>query len=653
MRWDPWTGLARLGSGGRPESGPALSDGAARAAAATLLQDHGALWGADRVELVQVRWRNSGPAWHATWEQHLDGGPLRGAFLDLTLGADGHLVAFRSTLLPNLRVSRHHLGLDVARRACETLVGSSLSIEASEEIVAVRPLQRYEAFAALELTLRSPLGARWRAMVDAATGSVAALESLLRTEYVEGTTTGTIKPLYEHDPLVNATFPWLLVRLGDPSSADSTASDAAGSFALSANPGAAQLEATLAGLYVTVDNEAPRGTSPRFSTLVAVPGTAAVHLTSDHARDDERSIYVHANIIHDYARRRFGFSQLDYPVPAVASVRNPSSGEPNYSNAFWDGQRMGFGVGGSGNFGLFADVVYHEYTHAITDVLYRPVGGLRGTIGAAIHEALSDYFACTLTDEPRVGEYLGGLAGFRNLDNELVWPEDRHPGDEEHANGEILGGALWHVRTAVGAEVADRVIHFARELFPQTFDEYLEAILLEDDLLYGDSAPGNGSPHREAILAAFGRHGIGPLVEQEIRIVHTALHDTEDAATARRVSARHGSRVVEGMRLHWSTGGDWTVESMQADPAGGFTALLPGQADGTMVSYYLTAYRTRPYEEQRLPATAPAAVFSYRVGVDHEAPHLEHAPLVEVPAFGWPAELHVRLQDNLGVAYAY
>jgi hypothetical protein len=512
--------------------------------------------------------------------------------------------------------------------------------------------------AALELELGGPHGARWYAVVEAMTGRLLALESLVRHELLSGTATGDIVPLYAMDPLVSRAFPWLLLQL-DAQPGASAYTDGGGRYQILAAPGTWMLRSLLQGLFVQVEQQAEPIPSPGFARPVDVPGTSPVHFGPAEARDDERTIYLHTNVIHDYARSRFGFVLLDFPLPAVAAVRNPQNGSPDYANAFWDGQRMGFGNGAGSfqNFGLFADVIYHEYTHAITDHMYRPGGGLQGAIGGAIHEALSDYFACTLTDEPLVGEYLsGGPDYLRNLDNALIWPDDRDPGDEEHANGEILGGALWHVRERLGAAVADRVIHFARQLYPRDFEAYLEAILLQDDLLYGDAAPGNGSPHREDILAAFALHGMGPLASREIRIRHVPLGDTEESDAPRTVYANVGTLlpgVVDQMRLFHATLGAFESQAMTPDGRGGYVGTIPAQPQGTAVRYYLSAVRRRPFEEHRLPENAPESTFAYVVGPDHEPPGIAHAARSQLPAFAWPAELVARIEDNLGVAYAW
>jgi hypothetical protein len=656
---DPWTGFAARGVGGRPGSHAPVPERSAWGAAESFRERNAAILGTANVELRQRRWQRSGRAWHATWQQWAGGLPVYGCYLDLVLAEDGDPVAFRSTLVPGVRVRAAAADADAARRACQDRIGQPVEIDASEPVAVILPgAANFAGTTALQLGLRGRFGARWSALVEAATARVLALDSDIHTELLSGTTTGDVKPLYAADPLATRSFPWLRVGLGNPETS-STYGDVAGSWWFTLNPGDAFVRALLDGRFVSVERGSEGPPSPGLERVAAVPGQVALHFGSEAADDDERTIYYHVNVIHDFVQQRFAFDLLDFPVSAVAAVRNPLDGSPNYANAFWDGNRIGFGNGAGRyqNFGLFADVIYHEYTHAITDYMYRPGGGLGGALGGAIHEALSDYFACTLTDEPEVGEYLtGGPEPLRDLANTLMWPDDRDPGDEVHANGEIFAGALWDVRARTGAAIADAVIHFSRQLFPSDFEAYMQAMLIEDDLLFGDGAPGNGSPHRDAILSGFAAHGMGPLAGRELRIQHVPLRDTETVGLARRVVASLGSfgpGVAGSMTLHWSTDGVWIDAPMQPDAAGEYAAEIPAQPAGALLSYWLSAVRSRPHEEHRLPQGAPDSVFAYRTGPDETPPTIVHKPRTHLPAFSWPADLTVRIDDNLGLGYAF
>lgn len=657
--WEPGTGRARRGHGGFVASGTVDP----WTAALDFRTRHATLLGARDAELAITRWRRGANSWHATWSQRYDGDVVVDCFLDLTLHDSGHVIAFQSSLLPAPADAVHGpVSADRARAVCEAHVGAPLRVESARRVWVPEKTTGDSVFvSAWEFDLHNGHGARWLARVDAGTARLLFFESQLRFERLDGAASGDVKPLYADDVSEVRPFPWLGLRLhGSTGAPATTFTNVDGGYHFTVPSGEYELASDLDGRFVAVSNDAIDEAWPSFERAVSVPDQQDVHWDTSNSRDDERTIYFHTNVIHDYVRRRFDFEPLDFPVPAVAAVRNPNNGNANYANAFWDGTRMGFGNGGDAflNFGLFADVIYHEYTHAITDYAYRPGGGLNGPIGAAIHEALSDYFACTLTDEPRIGERLrGGADALRDLDHDLLWPEDRDFSDEPHANGLILGGALWHTRELVGADVADPIIHFARDIFPKDFDAYLSAILLQDDLIFGDGMPGNGSPHRDAILAAFARHGMGPLAARDVRIRHLPLRDVEQGGVAREVRASIGSLfpgLIDGMELHWRTGdGSFTVDAMQADGSGDYVAHIPGQPLGTRVDYWIRSFKRRPFEEKRLPEGAPATLFSYQVAPDERAPVITHAVRSQVPAFAWPVDLQLRIEDNLGLAYAF
>jgi Zn-dependent metalloprotease len=240
----------------------------------------------------------------------------------------------------------------------------------------------------------------------------------------------------------------------------------------------------------------------------------------------ESSVYWHVNYVHDYYiamdanlsdSSAYFPSGLDYPMPVTVQL----GCQDGYCNAYWDGTGMAFGAGNGlycDDFGLYAEVVYHEYTHGVTSKIYDDIYFPYVMESGALNEAWSDYFGCVLSvsQSPLVGD--GGLLmdypeGFRTLDNAYRRETDFSNG--VHFDSQMVGGALWEVRQAIkhkmGAEAWDQIVHFARYAHAQTFEEYLLAVLVEDDTRYGDSYLGNGIPHAETIYTAFGNHGIGGL----------------------------------------------------------------------------------------------------------------------------------------------
>src|SRR5262249_22653620 len=105
----------------------------------------------------------------------------------------------------------------------------------------------------------------------------------------------------------------------------------------------------------------------------------------------------------------------------------------------------------------------------------------------------------------------------------------------------------------------------------------------------------------------------------------------------------------------YSTGAAFVALGMSRQPDGDFAATLPGTVlvDGATVRYYLRLVPRRGVAAQTLPVGAPDSTLEFRVGVDREPPRGVHAPLSEVPAVAWPAAIHARIEDNLGIAAAY
>ncbi len=221
---------------------------------------------------------------------------------------------------------------------------------------------------------------------------------------------------------------------------------------------------------------------------------------------DESNIFYHMGV----ARKSIkaidpSFTGVDYSMPAVARR------DIEAADSYYDGWGLSFGEGDGTtcrNLAHFADNIYHEFAHAVTHNIYPddllPDSGQTG----AMDEAWSDYFACTITNEPMIGEggMLIGSPWLRNMDNNLSVPEDLHL--DVYRNSGIFGAGLWSLRVLLGKDLADHLIHFARFNLAGSFLDYYEDLLITDDT---DSNLQNGTPHMLEIAKAFGPHGIGGL----------------------------------------------------------------------------------------------------------------------------------------------
>ncbi|HKG52383.1 MAG TPA: M4 family metallopeptidase, partial [Actinomycetales bacterium] len=192
------------------------------------------------------------------------------------------------------------------------------------------------------------------------------------------------------------------------------------------------------------------------------------------------------------------------------------------------------------NGGDEADVVYHEYTHGLSNRLVVDPNG-NSTLGdvqaGAMGEGWSDWYAMdflvaqrNLTDtaapgELRVGDYVGAgqdLVRSQPLDCPVGDTSKACPGlpgkpggytygdfgqiagrPEVHADGEIWGEALWDLRRAVGSALARSLVTRAMELSPAN-PSYLDmrnAILQADEI--------QGGRRNTRIWQVFANRGMG------------------------------------------------------------------------------------------------------------------------------------------------
>lgn len=215
---------------------------------------------------------------------------------------------------------------------------------------------------------------------------------------------------------------------------------------------------------------------------------------------EESNVFYHVNRIHDYLDS-VGVAEMNYQMEATANV-NDSFG------ARYDGSSIWFCQAGSGfeSAGVIGDLVYHTYVEAVIHRLAPVLYGERdhGEAGN-LYEAVADYLACSLNANPDFAEgfIIGSSEPLRVCDSDDRFPEDYSPIPPEGA--QIISGALWDMREALGQNLADRLLIEALRLEPTGFSEFLETLLVADD---DDSDLLNGTPNLRAICHAFSSHGV-------------------------------------------------------------------------------------------------------------------------------------------------
>lgn len=532
---EQWLGVDAANWSGRRTGGPEISFSAAGspiplsgsipdgAIAVSVLKDfvqsHKSAWGnfegCDFIPLNAWEFRG---IWHVALQQTYQGFPVFGSRVDGKLRKSGALLAFSARLFPGDEIGlTFALSQDAALRSLTT--HPSAQIGFSRRVL-------YPVVNGPEVELRPAWQLRtvtdqpdWRpaGIVDAQTGEILLRYNDVPSDGVWGNVLGLVLPNYYYE----APQAWAQKRQWvNVVGHGQIYTDTLGNYAMNGLIGGSySVQGKLQGLYVDVNND--DGPDAFFSGTAYTTSPLNWTWNYDLARQDEVNVYYHTTRVHDYFKSLDNdFTALDFPLPATVGYGN------NYENAFWNGEGIFFGAGAYmfRNFALFSDVIYHEYGHGVTDMIY-PEGMLPYTgQPGAMNEGWSDYFACSITGEPLIGE--GGLQvsgqPLRNLDNTLRYPENWS--GEVHADGRIFGGALWDLREMVGAGVADTLAHFARYAYAEMWEDYfLDVLILDDD----DGDLSNGGPHHPAIYESFGLHGIGPGVEPELQIFPTVVVESQ------------------------------------------------------------------------------------------------------------------------------
>jgi|GEM_PF-620014 len=518
-----WTGRRTDGpeisfqATGRPFqiAGPITSAGSAATAAKFYLLERKTAWGmSNEFDLNVLSARKVRQVWFVGFQQTINGIPIYGSRVDAKLTNSGRLSALVVRLFP-ASAPVGNLSLSVGSALRRLTSDPTASVDFSQVVyfpkIEDRAISLRPALF-LRTTTASP-EQRPAGIVDALTGEILLRYNDVAFDAVWGNVTGLVLPAYWNDP--PQAWPqknqWVNVIGGD-----TIYTDASGDYVFSGlQAGSYPVEGMLYGLYVDVDNA--DGPDAYYSDTASTASALDWTWDYDLGRQDEINVYYHTDLVHHFFKSLDSdFTDLDFPLPATVGYGT------NYENAFWNGSGMFFGAGGMAyrNFALFCDVIYHEYGHGVTDMIYPP--GMLPYVSqpGAMNEGWSDYFACTITDEPMIGE--GGLmvsnGVMRNLDNTLRYPENWV--GEVHADGRIFGGALWDLRERVGAGTADTIIHFAKYALAEMWEDYFVDVLVTDD---DDGDLTNGGPHHPEIYESFGLHGIGPGIEPILTISLTEV----------------------------------------------------------------------------------------------------------------------------------
>lgn len=414
---------------------------------------------------------------HIRFRHEVAGIPVRGEEVAVHLNADNSVSAVNGTYheVPAAMPAHTISDADAAARAMAHVGATSLRQETTTQRAWLPVDGKLQLVILANVAARQPLG-DFEVAVDAETGKVIGGEDHLQFEHAhEGDRVNATGRIYAHSPLDHEMITAMLTNLHSKDK--------------------------LVGAFVKVINEDEEG---------AISATGEFNYEEGNTHFAEVMVYRNLELAHTYYKS-LGFNGRDKQMKATVHYGT------DYDNAFFSpmSDSLAFGDGKRlNNLALEDNVAIHEYTHGVN----RVITSMSGAEGGAMNEATSDYFACTMSGDPKMGVWVMRKLNrpwMRNLENKKHYPEDIH--NEVHADGEIWGGVLWDVRKAFGAGMADRLIFKSAYNLPSrpTFRNGLEAILTADKQL-------NNGANAAKITEIFQKRGITTTNQAPSRIARQA-----------------------------------------------------------------------------------------------------------------------------------
>ncbi|MFD0517235.1 M36 family metallopeptidase [Paractinoplanes durhamensis] len=298
----------------------------------------------------------------------------------------------------------------------------------------------------------------------------------------------------------------------------------------------------------------------------------------------------------------------------------------------------------AGNSGDEADIVYHEYTHGLSNRLVIDANG-NSTLGAvqagSMGEAWSDWYAmdylvneglekdtATIGDV-LVGKYVTAGTTIRSepLDCTVGAPATVCPGTpgagsggytygdfgrvygggaEVHADGEIWAQTLWDLRKAIGSKQAESLVTRAMELSPAnpSFLDERNSILAADLVV-------NGGKLSKSIWKVFAKRGMGYFAAsldgddaapvEDFSVPPAA--DTPRGTLAGKVTDQDSGVPVQGLTVGFGGHASGFAGDLQATTAADGTYTIAGILPGTYAKVFA---RGAGYDQQVATLSIPS-----------------------------------------------
>jgi Zn-dependent metalloprotease len=569
--------------------------------------------------------------WAVHFQQQVRGIPVYRGTAFVLMGESGKVISFGSDFFPEGHevIARPALSEAAALQVAAASIGAvpdAAKPQTAELWLVPAPqgelMELTPAFRTVFET-NEPFG-KWETFVNAVNGSILSRRNFYHPVNVTGNVDGDVQNLPPSYGWCDGSAVEGLENLTvNVQGGNSDVTDANGDFDIShGGTSAVTITAQLLGPYSNINRYSGLGTDANFSGSATPGNPAQISWTNANSRQDERTTFKHANIVHDYMKDLdSNFTELDYAMPSIIG-RNDGFCP---GNAWWDGTGMNYcreNVGADrANTGELGNVIYHEFGHGVTQEVYTKHGSSEPV--GDMHEGNSDVIANFLDRNPVIGLgfFLSSCTGgIRNADNSLQWPADNNGG---HSGGQIIAGFHWDswqsMLGAYSAAVADSIAmnnwHYARDMGrPQNQpSQVLWNFMMDDD----NADLNDGTPNHAHYCLGATNHGFDcPEILTGVIINHTKLHHTTGAGpfdvVATITSTETSLDPTELKVFYRIDGGAFSSVLMSNTGTDEYTGQIPALGQDAEVDYYIFAADLNA-NTRTDPPTAPLAVHSFDV----------------------------------------
>ncbi len=349
----------------------------------------------------------------------------------------------------------------------------------------------------------------------------------------------------------------------------------------------------LKGLWCRViDNQVNQDIS--YSAVLANNDSTIYDTVAAFTNETKVNAYYHVDLFHEFMKSKLPASFTDLDIQLLTRV-DRTDGD---CNAFYNGNSINFYYQGAGcaSTAYLADVLYHEYGHGVTNDFWGS-NGLNFDNGA-MGEGYSDMWAMSITDLPVIGPGFFLASSTNGIRRYNAAPKV-YPADiigEVHADGEIIAGAWWDTRINIGSLDTTSSLfadsHSGLANGPDGAEGQVYYDILIDALTYDDNDGNiyNGTPHFNAIVNAFAKHGI--FLTSSTNIEHTPQL-TAPALQGNTVTATLDTdwpALIGDVAIFYRKKGITTNPTnsvLCTNPSGNtYVATLPAAPAGTIYEYY-------------------------------------------------------------------